>query len=139
MKKTAGYFIVAMMGLLATVSGCGADLTEKDLSELHFVKAERMIGEKTPEERALSIKNKLAQMEEIIGTAVVVEGHTAIIGLRLESSVEQNRLAAVKQEAEDAAKAADDYLETVSVTTNTYIVSLIEEMERSRANGSGKL
>lgn len=138
MKKRMGY-LTAVMLFFATVSGCGADLTEKDLSELHFGKAERMIGEKSPEQRALSIKDRLTQMEEVTGTAVIVEGHTAIIGLRLEDSVEQNRLAAVKQEAEDAAKAADEYIETVSVTTNAYIVSLMEEMERSRSNGSGKL
>lgn len=130
MKKRAGILAV----LLAALTGCSAEMTEEDLSDLHFGKAAVMLGEKTPEERALSVKNKLGQLEEVIATAVIVEGHTAIIGLRLEENTEQMRISAVKEEAEAAARAADEYIETVSVTTNPYVVSLIEELERSRAH-----
>ena len=81
----------------------------------------------------MTIKTRLKQIDEIIGTAVVVEGHTAIIGLRLEENMEQNEIDAVKKEADAAARAADVSVESTSITTNTYIVSMIEDMERRRA------
>lgn len=114
-------------------AGCGAEMTEENLSKVHFVKADLEMGDKTPEERAWAIKQKLKQIDKVIGTAVVVEGHTAIIGLRLEKNLEQNEFSAVKKEADLAAREADEYIESTSITMNTYIVSLIEEMERSRA------
>ena len=129
MKKWAGYLVL----MLFFCTGCEAEMTEENLSRLHFVKADLEMGDKTPQERALAIKNKLKQIEEVTGTAVVVEGHTAIIGLRMEENMEQNEILRVKQEADAAAREADEYIESTSITMNTYIVSLIEEMERSRA------
>ena len=58
---------------------------------------------------------------------------TAIIGLRLEENLEQNEIDAVKKEADAAAREADVSVESTSITTNSYIVSLIEDMERKRA------
>ena len=118
--------------LLVFCTGCSAEMTEEDVSKMHFVKAGQEVGEKTPEERAMTIKTRLKQIDEIIGTAVVVEGHTAIIGRRLEENMEQNEIDAVKKEAA-AARAADVSVESTSITTNTYIVSMIEDMERRRA------
>ena len=119
--------------LLVFCTGCSAEMTEEDISKAHFVKAEWEVADKTPEERAMVIKARLKQIDEIIGTAVVVEGHTAIIGLRLEENMEQNEIDAVKQEADTIARSADVSVESTSVTTNSYIVSLIEDMERKRA------
>lgn len=129
MKKWAGYWAAVVF----FCTGCSAKLTEEDLAELHFVKADALVGEKSPEERAWAIKNRLQQIDEIVGTAVIVEGHTAIIGLRLKENVEQNAYPHVKQKTDAAARAADASIETTSITMNTYIVSMIEEMERSRA------
>ena len=108
-------------------------MTEEALSKVHFVKAAEEVGDRTQEERALMVKNRLGQIKDVIGTAVVVEGHTAIIGLRLEENMEQNREASVRKEADVLAKGADADIESTSVTTNTYIVALIEKMERQRA------
>jgi len=119
--------------LLVFCTGCGAEMTEEDISKAHFVKAKWEVGDKTPEERAMVIKTRLKQIDEVIGTAVVVEGHTAIIGLRLEENLEQNEIDAVKKEADAAAREADVSVESTSITTNSYIVSLIEDMERRRA------
>lgn len=122
--------------LLLTVffcTGCKAEMTEEAQQKVHFVKADLEVGDKTPEERAMTIKTRLKQIDEVVGTAVVVEGHTAIIGLRLEENLEQNEIDSVKKEADSAAKNADVYIENTSITTNSYIVSLIEDMERSRA------
>ena len=93
--------------LLVFCTGCSAEMTEEDISKAHFVKAEWEVADKTPEERAMVIKARLKQIDEIIGTAVVVEGHTAIIGLRLEENMEQNEIDAVKQEADTIARSAD--------------------------------
>lgn len=125
--------LVILWWMLFCCVGCGAEMTEDSLSQVHFVKAEREVGDKTQEERALIIKNRLGQVDGIIGTAVVVEGHTAIIGLRLEDGMEQNEISAVKKKTDLAAKEADVSIETTSITTNGYIVSLIERMERERA------
>ena len=119
--------------LLMLCTGCKAEMTEEAQQKIHFVKAEQEIGDRTPEERVLIIKNRLNQIDEVTGTAVVVEGHTAIIGLRLEEEMEQNEISAVKKEADILAKEAGVSVENTSVTVNTYIVSMIEEMERKRA------
>ena len=122
-----------LFGLLFFLTGCKAEMTEESQQQLHFVKAELEIGDKTPEERALTIKTRLAKIDGIVGTAVVVEGRTAIIGLRLEDGMEQNETDSVRREADAAAKAADVDIDNTSVTTNSYLVSLIEDMERNRA------
>lgn len=130
MKKQAGLILFFMAVLL---SGCRAEATENNLSQLHFVKYDDMVGEKTPEERAVAIKRRIYQIDEVTGCAVVVEGHTAIIGLRLEENMEQNNMSRVKKEADSAAKEADEFIESTSITMNSYIVSLIEDMEQRRA------
>lgn len=129
MKKQAGLLLCLAMLL----SGCRAEVTENNLSHLHFVKASEELGEKSPEERAAAIKRRLYQIEEVTGCAVVVEGHTAIIGLRLRENMEQNAMGRVKKEADTAAKEADEYIESASITMNSHIVTLIEDMERKRA------
>ena len=128
MKKLVISFLVMVF-----CTGCGARVTDEDLSKVHFVKAELEINDRTPEERALIIKNRLKQISGVTGTAVVVEGHTAILGLRLKENMEQNEISAVKREAEALAKGAEVSIETTSITTNGYIVSMIEDMERKRA------
>lgn len=130
MKKRASLILFLAVIFL---QGCRAEVTENNLSHLHFVKAAEELGEKSPEERASAIKRRLYQIEEVTGCAVVVEGHTAIIGLRLEEDMEQNDMSRVKKEADAAAKEADEYIESASITMNTHIVSLIEDMERKRA------
>lgn len=130
MKKQAGLILFLMAVLLP---GCRAEVTENNLSQLHFVKYDDMEGEKSPEERAVAIKRRIYQIDEVTGCAVVVEGHTAIIGLRLQENMEQNDMSRVKKEADSAAKEADESIQSTSITMNSYIVSLIEDMEQKRA------
>lgn len=130
MEKRAGLILFLAAAML---SGCKAEVTENNLSKLHFVKAADELGDKTPGERATAIKRYIYQIEDVTGCAVVVEGHTAIIGLRLEENAEQNRSTYVRKEVDSAAREADEYIESTSITMNTHIVSLIEEMERKRA------
>lgn len=128
MKKWA-----ILLGGLLFLAGCRAEITENNLSKVHFVKANAESGDKTPEERAWAIKQRLRQIEEISGDAVIVEGHTAIIGLRLREEAEQSTMTRIKKEADRAAREADRYIESTSITMNSRIVALIEEMERKRA------
>ena len=79
------------------------------------------------------LKNRLKQIEEVAGTAVVVEGKTAIIGLHLKDGLEQNAVNTVRRRAEELAKSAEVDIEYTSVTANDYLVGLIEEMERKRS------
>ena len=113
--------------------GCKAEMTEEAQQKIHFVKAEEEIGDRTPEERVMIIKSRLKQMEEVVGTAVVVDGKTAIIGLRLKNDMEQNEVEAVKRKADVLAKSAGVEIEHTYVTANDYLVGLIEEMERKRS------
>lgn len=126
------HWLVCFLILMVCV-GCQAEMTEEAQQKIHFVKADLEVGDRTPEERAMIIKTRLKQIEKVVGTAVVVEGHTAIIGLRLKDGMEQNQTADVKKEADTLAKGAGVSIESTSITTNSYIVSMIEEMERSRA------
>ena len=114
-------------------SGCSATATQNNLSRINFVKANSQMGDKTPEERAESIKKFLHQINGLKGNAVIVEGHTAIIGLRLEKGMEDD-ITRLSREAYTAARQADEYIDNTSITTNERIVSLIEEMERKRAS-----
>jgi len=114
-------------------SGCSATATQNNLSRINFVKANSQMGDKTPEERAESIKKFLHQINGLKGNAVIVEGHTAIIGLRLEKGMEDD-ITRLSREADTAARQADEYIDNTSITTNERIVSLIEEMERKRAS-----
>lgn len=129
-KRNGILFLLAAVGLFC--AGCRAEATENNLSQMHFVKYDDMVGDKTQEERAAAIKKRLGQLDGILGSAVVVEGHTAIIGLRTEGAG-QEELRKVRREADAAAKDADEYIESTSITTNGRIVALIEEMERKRA------
>ena len=127
MRKTGVIFLILLL-----CAGCKAEMAEVAQQKIHFVKAEEEIGDRTPEERALIIKNRLKQIEEIEGTAVVVEGRTAIIGLRLKNDMEQNEVDAVKRKADVLARSAEVDIENTSVTANEYLIGLIEEMERKR-------
>ena len=128
MRKTGAIFLMLFLCV-----GCKAEMTEEPQQKIHFVKAEEEIGDRTPEERAMILKNRLKQIEEVEGTAVVVDGRTAIIGLRLKSGMEQNEVDAVKRKVDALAKSADVDIQNTSVTANDYLVGLIEEMERKRS------
>ena len=128
MRKTGVIFLMLLLCV-----GCKAEMTEEPQQKMHFVMAEEEIGDRTPEERAMILKNRLKQMGEVMGTAVIVEGKTAIIGLRLENDMEQKEVDAVKRKVDALVKSAEVDIEHTSVTANDYLVGLIEELERKRA------
>ncbi|MCQ4935621.1 MULTISPECIES: YhcN/YlaJ family sporulation lipoprotein [Anaerotignum] len=126
-KKLCSIMLLAIVVL----SGCRGTVTENNLSGVHLVKANEKLGEKSQAERAQSIKALLHNINGITGNAVVVEGHTAIIGLRLEEGMESDATR-LRKEADNVAREADEFINNTSITTNANIVSLIEEMERKR-------
>ena len=128
MRRAGVIFLVLFLCV-----GCKAEMTEEPQQKIHFVKAEEEIGDRTPEERAMILKNRLKQMGEVMGTAVIVEGKTAIIGLRMKKDMEQKEVDAVKRKVDALVKSAEVDIENTSVTANDYLVGLIEEMERKRA------
>ena len=50
-----------------------------------------------------------------------------------EEGLEQNEIDSVKRKADALAKGAEVSIESTSITTNSYIVALIEDTERKRA------
>lgn len=79
----------------------------------------------SPQKRAEQIRLALLEVPGVTDSAVVVAGHTAIIGLRTEE--EGAALGRLMEEAETAARGADANLQMVSVTVNEAIVSRMEE------------
>ena len=124
--------IVFLCLFVIVLCSCSAKMTEDNLSQIRLVKQKESLGGKTQEERAAAIKNRLHQVDGIEGTSVVVEGHTAIIGLRLKGGADRTRSRIIR-EADVAVKDADLYTTNTSITTNSRIVSLIEEAERRRS------
>ena len=84
-----------------------------------------------PKERAQQIQTALMEVPGVTDSAVVVAGHTAIIGLRTKET--GTALGRLIQEAETAARGADKHLQMVSVTANEAIV---ERMEQSAEEGA---
>ena len=70
-------------------------------------------------------KKALLEVPGVADSAVVVAGHTAIIGLRTKET--GTSLGRLIQEAERAARNADQNLQMVSVTANDAIVDRMEE------------
>lgn len=85
----------------------------------------------SPKERAQQIQNALMEVPGVTDSAVVVAGHTAIIGLRTEEK--GTALGRIIQEAETAARGVDKHLQMVSVTANEAIV---ERMEQTAEKGA---
>ena len=66
MNQSGIFFLLAAVALFC--AGCRAEATENNLSQLHFVKYDDMMGDKTQEERAAAIKKRLDQLDGILGT-----------------------------------------------------------------------
>ena len=115
MKK---YVVFPLCFLLC---GCAGQQTAASLSAVT----------ENPKERAQQIQKALMEVPGVTDSAVVVAGHTAIIGLRTKET--GTALGRLIQEAETAARGADKHLQMVSVTANEAIV---ERMEQSAEEGA---
>ncbi len=128
MKKV---ILVTVMSMLI-LSGCAGGRIENNLSQIRIAKGEELIHEKTNEKRAQDIKENIMKIEELEGAAVVVEGHMALIGLRVKEKWQKD-IIRLKNEAEQLAKEADEGIDGTAVTTNEKITTMIERMERKES------
>ena len=101
--------------LLFLFCGCAGQQTATSLAAVT----------ESPKERAQQIQKALMEVPGVADSAVVVAGHTAIIGLRTKET--GTSLGRLIQEAERAARNADENLQMVSVTANDAIVDRMEE------------
>lgn len=103
---------------------------ENNLSEIRAAETDKVEG-KSNSERAQTIKDNLMKIQELDGASVVIEGRTALIGLRVKEKNAKD-IERIKKEASRLAKEADTNIISTSITSNEEITSMIEEMERER-------
>lgn len=127
MKKMVMVLFVGISMVL--LSGCMGKGIENNLSQVRIAKGEEMVKDKTKKQRANDIKERIMELEGLDGAAVVVEGHKALIGLRVKADWVSDSIR-LKSEADELAKKTDKGIEGTAITTNDKITSMIERMER---------
>lgn len=126
MKKVGVVIFLLMVGLC----GCQSPI-ENDLSQVRIANSQPRMGEKTQVQRAGCIRDEVVKMDGIQGVAVVVDGHTALIGVRMKQGFE-GRERQIKARVMEKAREADVYLQGISITTNERITAMIEGLERQQ-------
>ena len=127
MKKVI--FVNFCCGMILT--GCRSNTLENNLSQIRIARAAELEQGKTKSERAKEIKQNILQLEEIQQAAVIIEGKTALIGLRLKED-SQKDVVRLKSEADILAKEADENIDGTAITANENITAMIEKMEKER-------
>lgn len=113
------------------LTACRSNTLEDNLSQIRIAKAAELEQGKTKSERAKEIKQNILQLEEIKQAAVIIEGKTALIGLRLKED-SQKDVIRLKTEADILAKEADENIDGTAITANENITTMIEKMEKER-------
>ena len=127
MKKVI--FGIFCCGMILT--GCRSNTLENNLSQIRIARAAELEQGKTKSERAKEIKQNILQLEEIQQAAMIIEGTTALIGLRLKED-SQKDVVRLKSEADILAKEADENIDGTAITANENITAMIEKMEKER-------
>lgn len=127
MKKVI--FVIFCCGMILT--GCRSNTLENNLSQIRIARAAELEQGKTKSERAKEIKQNILQLKEIQQAAVIIEGKTALIGLRLKED-SQKDVVRLKSEADILAKEADENIDGTAITANENITAMIEKMEKER-------
>lgn len=127
MKK----ILLIVFCLTVLLCGCQSRTLQNNISQIRIAKAAELEQQKTKAQRAEEIKNNLLQLEEIQSAAVIIEGKTALIGLRLKQH-SQKDVVRLKAEADILAKQADDSIDGTAITANENITAMIEKMEKER-------
>lgn len=113
--------------------GCSGRGIQNDLSQLRIAQGQELTNGESNAERAMEIKENIMKLQELQGAAVVVEGNTALIGLRVKDEWTGDSMR-IKKEAGNLAKEADESIESASVTTSDSITKMIENMEQKRSS-----
>ncbi|USF28979.1 YhcN/YlaJ family sporulation lipoprotein [Clostridium sp. MD294] len=111
--------------------GCQSRTLQNNISQIRIAKAAELEQQKTKAQRAQEIKNKLLQLDEIQSAAVIIEGKTALIGLRLKQH-SQKDVIRLKAEADILAKQTDNSIDGTAITANENITAMIEKIEKER-------
>ena len=127
MKKVI--FGIFCCGMILT--GCRSNTLENNLSQIRIARAAELEQGKTKSERAKEIKQNILQLKEIQQAAVIIEGKTALIGLRLKED-SQKDVVRLKSEADILAKEADENIDGTTITANENITAMIEKKEKER-------
>lgn len=118
-------FLILLCGCSVQKEGMQNNLSATRLAE------DTIVNDKSEEERAQIIKENILKVEKLKGASVVIQGHTALIGLRIEEN-NAKEIERIKKEASRLAKEADTAIESTAITSNEEIASMIEEMEREQ-------
>ncbi|MEA4816276.1 MAG: YhcN/YlaJ family sporulation lipoprotein [Lachnospiraceae bacterium] len=89
--------------------------------------------EKTETDRAKTIKDALNTIDGVESAAVVITGKTALIGLSLNTN-DLDEIARLKNEAAKLAYETDTTIKNTSVTANSTIKEMIQNMEEGKLN-----
>lgn len=123
MKKII--FSIFCCGIL--LAGCQSKTLENNLSQIRIAKAAELEEGKTKTERAKEIEQNILKIEEIQKAAVVIEGKTALIGLRIKKDSKKNVID-LKAEADILAREADKNIDSTAITANENITTMIENL-----------
>lgn len=125
--------VILILAITLCTAGCEELPVENNLSGVRTVEhtTAGFADEVSSQERVEKIKEKLGKMTGVISSAVVVEGHTAIVGLTLATG-SADAESHLRADAQRAVQVADEATAYVSITTNPRIVSLIAGMEERR-------
>ena len=107
------------------LAGCQSKTLENNLSQIRIAKAAELEEGKTKTERAKEIEKNILKIEEIQEAAVVIEGKTALIGLRIKKDSKKN-IVDLKAEADILAREADKNIDSTAITANENITTMIE-------------
>ncbi len=125
MKKVI--IVLFCSGILLT--GCQSDTLQNNISQIRIAKAAELEQGKTKTERAKDIKQSILQLEDVEQVAVIIEGKTALIGLKLKQESKKD-VVQLKAEADMLAKQADTNIDGTAITANDNITAMIEELEK---------
>lgn len=130
-RKNMKKILLIIFCFTVLLCGCQSRTLQNNISQIRIAKAAELEQQKTKAQRAEEIKNNLLQLEEIQSAAVIIEGKTALIGLRLKQH-SQKDVVRLKAEADILAKQADDSIDGTAITANENITAMIEKMEKER-------
>lgn len=127
MKKAVA--VLFCCGILLT--GCQSDTLQNNISQIRIAKAAELEQGKTKTERAKDIKQSIMQLEDVEQAAVIIEGKTALIGIKLKQESKKD-VVQLKAQADMLAKQADNNIDGTAITANDNITAMIEKMEKER-------
>ena len=86
-------------------------------------------------QRAQNIARRVAALNDVNSATAVITGNTALVGVDLKGTTNDNLTTNIRNKVETAVKEADKNITTVNVTTNPDLYSRISTIARNISNG----